>query len=262
MKKTISQTLKKMGLHSKYILFREKYFPSALQNEQKEYSKVIANFYKDFFKKGDVVFDVGANYGNRTEVFLNLGAKVVSFEPQTICYDYLNTKFANKIKLEKVGLGEKEGESVFFTSDNSTTVATLSKNWIEKTKESRFSDIDWNHSEKIKISTLDIMIKKHGKPNFIKIDVEGFEYEVLKGLSSPINFLSFEYAVPESFDNTINSVKHLASLSSNYVFNYSTGETFVFEEKQWLSASEMIEKINSKSFLEGSNGDLYAKLLK
>ena len=259
MKKLISQLLKKMGLHASYIVFREKYFPSALQKQQKEYSKTIANFYKNFCKKGDLIFDVGANYGNRTEVFLNMGANVVAFEPQNVCYNYLNTKFGNKIKLEKVGLGEQEGESVFFTSDNSTTVASLAKDWIDKAKESRFSDIDWNHSQNIKLSTLDLMIKKYGSPNFIKIDVEGYEYEVLKGLNTPVSFLSFEYMVPESLENTILSVKHLASLSANYVFNYSFGETFIFEEKKWLNAFDMIEKINSKYFLKGSNGDIYAK---
>ena len=40
------------------------------------------NFYSELIKKDDLCFDIGANYGNRSEVFIKLGAKVVAFEPQ------------------------------------------------------------------------------------------------------------------------------------------------------------------------------------
>ena len=47
-------------------------------------------FFSEFVPQGWIVFDVGANYGNRTKYFLRLGAKVVAFEPQPECARFLS----------------------------------------------------------------------------------------------------------------------------------------------------------------------------
>jgi 16S rRNA A1518/A1519 N6-dimethyltransferase RsmA/KsgA/DIM1 with predicted DNA glycosylase/AP lyase activity len=59
--------------------------------------------YSSFVKKGSLVFDVGANEGNRTAIFLELGAKVVAVEPQAECIAKLESTFGSKIHLVKKG---------------------------------------------------------------------------------------------------------------------------------------------------------------
>ena len=56
--------------------------------------KKMIQFYSNFISNGDLCFDVGANIGNRTEVFLELGAKVICVEPQQACLQQLNKIFA------------------------------------------------------------------------------------------------------------------------------------------------------------------------
>lgn len=51
-------------------------------------------FYSQFIHPGDLVFDVGANVGNRTKIFLRLGARVVAFEPQASCARVLQRALA------------------------------------------------------------------------------------------------------------------------------------------------------------------------
>ena len=47
----------------------------------------------------------------------------------------------------------------------------------------------------VPVTTLDALIERHGVPSFVKVDAEGFEEEVLQGLSRSIKALSFEFTV-------------------------------------------------------------------
>jgi hypothetical protein len=68
------------------------------------------------------------------------------------------------------------------------------------------------------MTTLDKLIEQFGIPSFIKIDVEGFEYEVIKGLSKPVKALSLEFT-PEIIESTykcINYLQQLGKINLNY----------------------------------------------
>jgi len=216
------------------------------------------NFYSNFIDKGDLCFDIGANVGRRTKVFLKLGAKVIAVEPQEHCIKVLRKKYEknNNVILVKKAIGEEEGHAEMMLCD-SHSLSSLSKNWIESVKGSgRYSQCTWNKTEVVPIITLDSMISQYGKPSFIKIDVEGYEYEVLKGLSQPIRTICFEFT-PEFIESTIKCVKYLSNIGSPQ-FNYCTEDkqtTFVFSK--WCTPEEMGEVLSSSS--NKTVGDIYAK---
>jgi hypothetical protein len=64
-------------------------------------------FYSEFIQADSLVFDVGANLGNRTKIFLRLGARVVAFEPQAACAEYLLQMLSmnEKFRLVRKALG-------------------------------------------------------------------------------------------------------------------------------------------------------------
>ena len=97
MKKLIRNILRGLGLYSAALDVENKVITVFKKGERKE-------FYSEFIKEGDVVFDVGANKGNRTVIFLELGAKVVAVEPQKECYEHLTKRFGDTIELIKLGL--------------------------------------------------------------------------------------------------------------------------------------------------------------
>jgi FkbM family methyltransferase len=218
-------------------------------------------FYSQFIKSGDLVFDVGANIGNRVRNFLALHAKVVAVEPQPQCVSYLRKRFGKKIILAPFGLGSKVEDKVMHICEEYDHFSSISNDFIDNGKKSnRFSKIHWTKEQPIKLITLDLMIKKHGVPKFIKIDVEGYEVEVIRGLSHKVPLISFEYCVPEMQKNISQVISHLLSIDSKLVCNYSIGESMKFAKDNWMTGKEMLEFILTNEFLSTSFGDIYVKM--
>ena len=215
-------------------------------------------FYAQFIRPGCLVFDVGANLGNRSKIFLQLGANVVAFEPQASCGVLLSQMFEKnrRFRLVRKALGPAEGSAVMFIGD-SHTISSLSKNWIDATmKSGRFASSRWSGRQEVAVTTLDVAMSTFGFPSFIKIDVEGFEFEVLKGLSRPIETLSIE-VVPEYLENAFRCLRLLEDLAE-FQFQFSFGESMQFALAEWISNAEIREWL--KALPPGSFGDLYARL--
>lgn len=217
-------------------------------------------FYSEFVEKGDIVFDVGANVGTRTKIFLNLGANVISYEPQPELFNHLfgYLKSCRRCKILQLGLSNEIGEMTLHTS-SAHVLSSMSTRWINATKQSgRFKDYNWNNSITVQVSTLDKEIKENGTPSFIKIDVEGYELTVLEGLSSPIKHLSFEFSA-EEIAMAIECIDKVILLGS-YKFNYIDGENHHFNH-DWMSPTKLIsclkDEIKDRPLFWG---DIFAKI--
>ncbi|VXD18746.1 hypothetical protein PL8927_610008 [Planktothrix serta PCC 8927] len=215
---------------------------------------ITTDLISQFVESGNLVFDVGANIGQKIDAYLERGAKVVCFEPQPYCVEILNQKYQDHpdvIILNK-GLAEKQGEMQLSICDNSNVLSTFAEHW----KTGRFSHVNWDNTILVEVATLDAMIQQWGKPHFCKIDVEGFEYPVLQGLSQPIAYLCFEFTA-EFLDEAKRCVDHLEQLGYKQ-FNFATGEEQKLTLTEWVSAEGLLTAI-----LECNNsllwGDIYAK---
>lgn len=227
----------------------------------------LLRFYSQFVNEGDLCFDIGANIGNRTSVFLKLGATVVAVEPQNICMQKLLKKYGNndKVFLVHKALGAREGEGNLILS-NSHTVSSMSKEWIDCVRDSDMfftstSAFQWHKNVSVPIITLDRLIEKYGSPTVCKIDVEGFEYQVIKGLSQPVKVISFEFTrTPKLINLAVKSIKHLATIG-NVQFNYSFGESMVFALPEWVNDSKICNVLLSIPYKTAFSGDIYARFI-
>lgn len=216
------------------------------------------SFYSQFLLNNDLVFDVGANVGNRVDIFLSLGCRVVAVEPQRDCVRYLESRFVDKIRIEEVGLGAAPDYKTLYESDNSV-LSTFSDSYIDKVKAKRHATSFWRPANKIRIMTLDQLIEKYGTPSFIKIDVEGYELEVLKGLTRIAGIISFEYTVPELTGELRECLERLHEIGYNS-FNYSVGESMRLDNP-WHSFAEFVKVVETEEFLSTRFGDVYTKHL-
>jgi FkbM family methyltransferase len=217
----------------------------------------MMSFYRQFIHEGDICFDIGANVGNRSEIFLELGARVIAVEPQSSCVKMLEKRFRGigNITIVPEALGEKTGAADLLVSEAST-ISSLSPEWVESVRESgRFSAYSWKKREPVRMTTLDHLISEFGLPDFCKIDVEGFEYQVIKGLSQPVGVISFEFT-PEYLEPVLDSIRYLSDLGEAK-FNYSPGETMKLAIDEWVNADEIadiLKTLPDKTVF----GDVYA----
>ena len=179
------------------------------------YQKKIFIFLKKRnLKNINIFFDIGAHEGESIEVFsknLNI-KKIYSFEPSPINFFKLKNKvnfFSKKFKgleiyLENVGVGEEEKKIYLkqLNESSSSTINQINKNskYFKKKKffltklkaENFYKNID------IQIIRLDNYLNNKGIEyiNFMKIDTEGYELNVLKGLGTKIRsvqYIMFEH---------------------------------------------------------------------
>lgn len=232
-------------------------FPAIYKIQQEE-----PNFYKKFLKshpaKNNMIFDVGANMGHKSIIFSRLAKKVVAFEPSEKLFDFLQKRFGNSnVILFNYALGNTVSDLDFYVVENNEAYNSLNKKHIETTTTLRgIATINTIKHKKIKVEIVENFIKKLGIPKYIKIDVEGYEHEVIKGLKTPVPLLSFEVNLPEFCNESIQSINYLDKIScQNYMYNFATGNFFLNEN--------FIGKDEAISFLESSQLsylEIYVKL--
>lgn len=155
----------------------------------------LTRFCTEVIPEPKLIFDVGAHVGDRITAFRRNGARVVAVEPQPLLARYLRFRFAldRDVTIVEAGLGADEGQADMRVNRANPTVSTLSGDFVQAADGAQgWEDQHWDDVQQIRLITLDLLIAAHGKPDFIKIDTEGHEAEVMKGLSTAVPMLSFE----------------------------------------------------------------------
>jgi len=211
----------------------------------------------DFYRKlldgyhiGDLIFDVGANAGDKTDVFLRLGARVVAVEPDEGSQKVLRERFLRYRLVPKpvvvVGkaVSERNRVETMWIDGPGSALNTLNQKWVAalRNDKSRFEHtqdkLDFATKREVETITLNHLIETYGFPFFVKIDVEGNELATLKGLGHPVPYLSFEVNLPEFRSEGLACIEVLRGLSKDGVFNYTVSCRQGLALARWLPHQE------------------------
>jgi FkbM family methyltransferase len=223
---------------------------------QRNRSRAMDVLYGRFVRAGDLVFDIGAHVGDRVAAFRRLGAKVVAVEPQPALAFTLGVMFGRdgSVVLERVAVGRNTGDVRLLVNVDNPTISTASDAFVHAAQDAPgWQGQTWDKSIRVPMTTLDALIEKHGVPAFIKIDVEGFEEEVLMGLTRPVAALSFEFTTIQR-DVARACVDRCVALGLT-LFNAAIGESQ--ETGDWRSAGAIGQWLDELPH-EANSGDVYA----
>ena len=214
-------------------------------------------FYRQFVQPGDLAFDVGAHTGDRTRLLLGAGARVVAVEPHPALAEKLRRTFEgdHDVIVVAEAVGTEPGTAELRWPAGGLPVASMADDWIERVRGSGRFTVAWEEHTTVPVTTLDELIERHGLPAFCKIDVEGYEEQVLAGLTQPIASLSIEFT-PEFLDSTARSLDRLAELG-DYRFAYSLGESLQLAADGWLTQEQVLSRLHELDAM--SFGDVYAQ---
>jgi len=220
--------------------------------------RALTRFYRRFLEPGDLAFDIGAHVGNRSRAMRRAGARVVALEPQSPFTGFLRLTMPADVTLVDAAAGPRTCEAELAVSRLHPTVSSLRAEFPDEAGQTEgFRHVRWDARQRVHVTTLDALIADHGMPRFVKIDVEGFEAEVLAGLSRPVPLIAFEY-LPAMADVARDALGRVLSLG-DYRFNLVQGETCAFHWPEWRGVEAVQAWLDGLEMHAGS-GDIYARL--
>jgi FkbM family methyltransferase len=221
-------------------------------------ARAMDRHYRDLIQPGDLVFDIGAHVGDHVAAFRRLGARMIAAEPQPALARVLKLLYGRDrdVAIKQAAVGRAVGTTNLMINVDNPTISTASQPFMRAAQGARgWEGETWSKSISVRVITLDALIREFGWPAFVKIDVEGFEPEVLAGLTQPVAALSFEFTTIQ-LEVAIGCLERCEALGL-VRFNAALGDSQTFVHKQW------IDRVSIGRWLlavhrEANSGDVYA----
>jgi FkbM family methyltransferase len=209
-------------------------------------------FYRDTLQglpKGDLIFDIGANVGIKTQLFLQLGSRVVAVEPDPTNQEILRKSFhilrliKKPVTIVGKAVSDSTGSRTMWVEKPGSAKNTLNPKWVETLRKDpdRFGEkIEFYGKQTVETITMDDLFRSYGRPFYIKIDVEGHEASVLRSMSIAVPFVSFEVNLPQFLPEALQCIGSLERVAKDGRFNYTSNCQLGLALERWLPSDGFV----------------------
>lgn len=232
-------------------------YRSVFKAENARHQREMANFYSQFFNPGDTVFDGGVLFGEYTELFASRGARVISIEPNPNFHARITALARRKhIHLVKSALGAESGTASFniCSTPGFSTLQSQDSDWITSSPD--YVNVQWSEAVQVDVTTLDAVAAEFGKPQFVKLDIEGYEEPALRGMSFDPAYLSFEFGARRK-DQGIACIQNMGA--RGYEFRPIIGRDMRFVTDAWLSEVDALAWLGRFRTEDAEYGDMFCR---
>lgn len=247
--KSVAKTVSSLGVTFKIILHPIKNGGIDIVIFNKgQWEPHVGKIFKTYIKPGDTVIDIGANIGYHSlfiASFLQDDCTVHSFEPQKNLAEQFKKSLAlnnfTSVQIHNYGLANEETTKDIILHDENIGSSSL----LEFTEE---NPLVVSGREKVIIKKMDTVFQDIETISFIKMDVEGYEYEVFLGAEqilrkhkpvilfeySPFLYKSIDEKLPATILNFLNNLGYsFYDVEHDEVFTPSD-DLFAFEQRDLL----------------------------
>jgi FkbM family methyltransferase len=254
-KSFLQRLLKRLGLYDwfKGETFAYDVYSLFKQGRPLNWRSREIRFYRSLVGNGPgalLIFDIGANRGSKTAEFLKLGARVVAVDPDGANVKILSSRFGGSpVTVVGKAVSDSSGVAEYWMTHATSGLNTLSTKWVKTLAENPGKlgvAVRFPAKLQVETTTLAALIESHGVPRYIKIDVEGHEREVLRGLTRPVPFISFEANLPEFIPETNECIEILGGIAPEGRFNLTSCDNYKgFLLAEWQTGAEVSSMLGS-----------------
>lgn len=210
--------------HTKNIIENEVYYYGI-------YEAGVINVLKNFLKPGDIFFDIGTNLGIislTASKFVGDKGKVYSFEPEPTIFSKFKKNISfnniNNIQAFNFGLGSKNEKIPLYYNEEYGNAGLVKSGFVKCIE------------REARIEVLDEFVSKKNIDNIkmMKIDVEGWEFEVLKGAEKLLKSKNAPILCIEYFEhllmqkgNPLDIIDFILSVNNYKIYKFSKGKSFI-----------------------------------
>ena len=212
-----------------------------LPHGQNPFEDIKNDFEKYSF---DIFFDVGANIGQTVSGIRRYfqGAEIWCFEPIKKTYGKLTQNISDKkVQCFQIGFGSQKSKLDVYINDFKTTSDRFSLKVEEVDKTS-------SYKETVSIEILDdfVIENKINKIDYLKIDTEGYDLEVLLGASNLLKNDSVSFIETEVSMNPENNFHVKFEDVKQYLENFDYRLYGIYEQvKEWPTKKPILRRVNS-----------------
>jgi FkbM family methyltransferase len=192
-----------------------------------------------------LIIYVGAHVGHTAAILREVCERIVCVEPNPLSARTLRARFCDdpRVSIVESAVGDRRGELRLHLFNKGTGLATASEKELAICQEHEHLRLS-SSEVTVEMTTLDELIVRHGRPDYLRMQIQGYEHLALSALTQTIPVLSFQANLPLFSDEARSCIARVLSLAPAAAFSYAYFPPTALAS-EWNNADQMLQIVSN-----------------